>query len=83
MTPLSQVLTPGSFRLDIWAMTDDEKLEVVPQIHVEGNALYKKGDVKEAAEKYHNAIACLKNLQMKVNLSDFKPGPHAFWGIFI
>ncbi|XP_052320427.1 AH receptor-interacting protein-like isoform X2 [Oncorhynchus keta] len=67
---LMEVLTPGSFRLDIWAMTDDEKLEVVPQIHVEGNALYKKGDVKEAAEKYHNAIACLKNLQMKERPGD-------------
>ncbi|XP_020343039.1 AH receptor-interacting protein-like isoform X2 [Oncorhynchus kisutch] len=67
---LMEVLTPGSFRLDIWAMTDEEKLEVVPQIHVEGNALYKKGNVKEAAEKYHNAIACLKNLQMKERPGD-------------
>lgn len=47
-------------------MTDEEKLAAVPQIHEEGNALFKRGDTEEAAEKYYNAIACLKNLQMKV-----------------
>ncbi|KAJ8001052.1 hypothetical protein DPEC_G00187160 [Dallia pectoralis] len=67
---LLEVLVPGSFRLDIWAMSDEEKLKVVPQIHEEGNALYKKGNTKEASEKYHNAIACLKNLQMKERPGD-------------
>ncbi|KAM6971972.1 AH receptor-interacting protein [Aplochiton taeniatus] len=67
---LLEVLVPGSYRLDIWAMTDEEKLEAVPQIHEEGNALYKEGQIKQAAEKYHNAIACLKNLQMKERPGD-------------
>lgn len=47
-------------------MSDEEKLELVPQIHEEGNALFKQGQIKEATEKYYNGIACLKNLQMKV-----------------
>lgn len=47
-------------------MNDKEKLELVPQIHEEGNLLYKQGKIKEATEKYYNGIACLKNLQMKV-----------------
>lgn len=64
--PDPQVLTPGTFQLDTWAMTDEEKLEAVPQIHEQGNALFKQGDFAEAAEHYYNAIACLKNLQMKV-----------------
>ncbi|XP_046900451.1 AH receptor-interacting protein [Hypomesus transpacificus] len=67
---LLEVLPPGSFRLDTWAMSDEEKLAVVPKIHEEGNALFKNGDVKAAAEKYHNAIACLKNLQMKERPGD-------------
>uniref|UniRef100_A0A8C9UXN9 peptidylprolyl isomerase n=1 Tax=Scleropages formosus TaxID=113540 RepID=A0A8C9UXN9_SCLFO len=67
---LLQVLPPGSFRLDTWAMTDEEKLEAVPQMHEEGNVLYKKGDIAAAAEKYHNAIACLKNMQMKERPGD-------------
>lgn len=47
-------------------MTDEEKLELVPQIHEEGNMLFKQGKIAEASEKYYNGIACLKNLQMKV-----------------
>ncbi|KAF4090788.1 hypothetical protein AMELA_G00055940 [Ameiurus melas] len=62
---LLEVLLPGSFALETWAMTDEEKLSAVPQIHEEGNALFKNGDIEGAAEKYYNAIACLKNLQMK------------------
>ncbi|KAG7274510.1 hypothetical protein CRUP_025703, partial [Coryphaenoides rupestris] len=62
---LLEVHPPGSFRLDVWAMTDKEKLDVVPQIHEEGNVLFKEGHIKEATEKYYNGIACLKNLQMK------------------
>ncbi|CAL8273747.1 AH receptor-interacting protein isoform X1 [Gadus morhua] len=62
---LLEVLPPGSFMLDVWAMSDKEKLDAVPQIHEEGNSLFKEGRIKEASEKYYNSIACLKNLQMK------------------
>lgn len=48
-------------------MSDDEKVKAVPLIHQEGNELYKEGKVQEAAAKYYDAIACLKNLQMKVS----------------
>lgn len=48
-------------------MTDEEKLEFVPQIHEEGNRLFKQGKIQEATEKYYNGVACLKNLQMKVS----------------
>lgn len=48
-------------------MTDEEKAKAVPLIHQEGNRLYREGQVKEAAAKYYDAIACLKNLQMKVD----------------
>ncbi|XP_068178300.1 AH receptor-interacting protein isoform X2 [Antennarius striatus] len=67
---LLEVLPPGSFQLDVWAMTDEEKLELVPQIHEEGNMLFKQGQIKEASEKYYNGIACLKNLQMKEHPGD-------------
>lgn len=67
---LLQILTPGSFQLDTWAMSDEEKLDAVPQIHEQGNALFKQGDLVGAAENYYNAIACLKNLQMKERPGD-------------
>nr|KAF6323959.1 aryl hydrocarbon receptor interacting protein [Myotis myotis] len=56
---------PGTYQQDPWAMTDEEKAKAVPVIHQEGNRLYREGHVKEAAAKYYDAIACLKNLQMK------------------
>lgn len=61
-----QVENPGTYQQDPWAMTDEEKAKAVPVIHQEGNRLYREGHVKEAASKYYDAIACLKNLQMKV-----------------
>uniref|UniRef100_A0A6J0TGX7 peptidylprolyl isomerase n=1 Tax=Pogona vitticeps TaxID=103695 RepID=A0A6J0TGX7_9SAUR len=60
-----KVENPGSYRQDSWAMSDEEKMKAVPLIHQEGNELYKEGKVQEAAAKYYDAIACLKNLQMK------------------
>ncbi|XP_065695066.1 AH receptor-interacting protein isoform X2 [Patagioenas fasciata] len=60
-----KVEAPGSYQQDPWAMTDEEKLQAVPLIHKEGNELYRQGKVQEAAAKYYDAIACLKNLQMK------------------
>lgn len=60
-----KVENPGTYQQDPWAMTDEEKVKAVPVIHQEGNRLYREGHVKEAAAKYYDAIACLKNLQMK------------------
>uniref|UniRef100_A0A5F8GIV5 peptidylprolyl isomerase n=1 Tax=Monodelphis domestica TaxID=13616 RepID=A0A5F8GIV5_MONDO len=59
------VEAPGTYQQDPWAMSDEEKIKAVPLIHEEGNRLYREGRVKEAATKYYDAIACLKNLQMK------------------
>ncbi|XP_005741151.1 AH receptor-interacting protein [Pundamilia nyererei] len=67
---LLEVLPPGSFQLDVWAMTDEEKLSFVPQIHEEGNKLFKEGHISEARDKYYNGIACLKNLQIKEQPGD-------------
>ncbi|XP_072354224.1 AH receptor-interacting protein [Scyliorhinus torazame] len=65
-----KVEDPGTYRQEAWAMTDEEKLEAVPQIHEEGNQLFKEGRVMEASKRYHDAIACLKNLQMKEKPGD-------------
>ncbi|CAG5939754.1 unnamed protein product [Menidia menidia] len=67
---LLEVLPPGSYQLDMWAMTDKEKFDFVPHVHEEGNLLFKQGKIKEASEKYYNGIACLKNLQMKEHPGD-------------
>ncbi|KAM8970026.1 AH receptor-interacting protein isoform X2 [Sarcophilus harrisii] len=60
-----KVEAPGTYQQDPWAMSDEEKMKAVPLIHEEGNRLYREGRIKEASVKYYDAIACLKNLQMK------------------
>ncbi|KAK7810967.1 hypothetical protein U0070_024304, partial [Myodes glareolus] len=60
-----KVESPGTYQQDPWAMTDEKKAKAVPLIHQEGNRLYREGQEKEAAAKYYDAIASLKNFQMK------------------
>ncbi|ETE62097.1 Aryl-hydrocarbon-interacting protein-like 1, partial [Ophiophagus hannah] len=55
----------GNIR-DTWAMSNDEKLAAVPKLHTEGNRLVLSRKFKEAAEKYQEAVICLRNLQVKV-----------------
>uniref|UniRef100_A0A8C4QRA8 Aryl hydrocarbon receptor interacting protein n=1 Tax=Eptatretus burgeri TaxID=7764 RepID=A0A8C4QRA8_EPTBU len=61
---------PGDYEQELWAMNDEERLAAVPRLHAEGNAAYHSGDIKRAAKAYHNAIVCLKNLQMKEKPGD-------------
>ncbi|XP_071479673.1 AH receptor-interacting protein-like [Diadema antillarum] len=53
---------PGQHRLEAWAMNDEQKRAVLPQLREEGNRLYKEGDYVRAAEKYAEALGCLENL---------------------
>ena len=62
---LLRVESPGSYKQDAWAMTDKEKLELVPKLKEEGNHLYRSGNSRQAAEKYHEAISYLEQLSIK------------------
>ncbi|KAK9393530.1 aryl-hydrocarbon-interacting protein-like 1 [Crotalus adamanteus] len=62
---LFKVEDPSSYRRDTWAMNNDEKLAAVPKLHTEGNRLVLSRKFKEAAEKYQEAVICLRNLQVK------------------
>ncbi|XP_026530505.1 aryl-hydrocarbon-interacting protein-like 1 [Notechis scutatus] len=65
---LFKVEDPSSYKRDTWAMSSDEKLAAVPKLHTEGNRLVLSRKFKEAAEKYQEAVICLRNLQVKVAL---------------
>lgn len=47
-------------------MSKEEKLAAVPVLHSEGNRLVLQKDFQRAAEKYQEAVICLRNLQAKV-----------------
>ena len=62
---LLQVDSPGSYKQEAWAMSDSEKLDLVPKLKEEGNTLYRSGDYVPAAGKYFEAISYLEQLGVK------------------
>ena len=62
----------GSFHKESWTLSDEEKLDRVRKLKEEGNALFKRKSVREAMEKYSEAVALLDQLILKE-----KPGSQA------
>ncbi|XP_016407972.1 uncharacterized protein LOC107740154 isoform X1 [Sinocyclocheilus rhinocerous] len=62
---LPQVGDPFSYQRESWMMEKDEKLKVVPSLHLLGNALVKQGRFHEAAEKYQEAVVLLRTVQSR------------------
>ncbi|XP_069469126.1 aryl-hydrocarbon-interacting protein-like 1 [Ambystoma mexicanum] len=67
---LLKVEGPATYKQDIWAMNKEEKLRAVPILHQEGNQLVKHKKYREAAEKYQEAVVCLRNVQAKEKPGD-------------
>ncbi|XP_030252511.1 uncharacterized protein LOC115568910 [Sparus aurata] len=62
---LLQVGDPMSYHRESWMMEKDEKLHTVPSLHMQGNALVKQRQFREAASKYKEAVLLLKTVQSK------------------
>ncbi|KAI1894024.1 hypothetical protein AGOR_G00129730 [Albula goreensis] len=60
-----QVEQPSEYNRESWALSDEERLKVVPLLHGQGNKLFKQGRYQEASNKYKEAIICIKNIQTK------------------
>uniref|UniRef100_A0A665UPW2 Aryl-hydrocarbon-interacting protein-like 1 n=1 Tax=Echeneis naucrates TaxID=173247 RepID=A0A665UPW2_ECHNA len=59
------VSQPSEYNRESWALSDEERLKVVPVLHGQGNKLYKQGRYQEATQKYKEAVICIKNVQTK------------------
>lgn len=57
---------PSEYNRESWALSDEERLKVVPVLHGQGNKLFKQGRYQEATQKYKEALICIKNIQTKV-----------------
>lgn len=55
-----------SYHRESWMMEKDEKLHTVPSLSMQGNALVKQRQFREAASKYKEAVLLLKTVQSKV-----------------
>ncbi|KAM9849663.1 uncharacterized protein ACBR49_006947 [Aulostomus maculatus] len=62
---LLQVGDPMSYHRESWMMEKDEKLQTVPSLHMQGNALVKQRQFREAASKYKEAVLLLKTVQSR------------------
>ncbi|XP_042274179.1 aryl-hydrocarbon-interacting protein-like 1 [Thunnus maccoyii] len=62
---LLQVGDPMSYHRESWMMEKDEKLQTVPILHMQGNALVKQRRFREAASKYKEAVLLLKTVQSR------------------
>uniref|UniRef100_A0A8D0CLR6 Aryl hydrocarbon receptor interacting protein like 2 n=1 Tax=Scleropages formosus TaxID=113540 RepID=A0A8D0CLR6_SCLFO len=56
---------PFSYKRESWMMEKDEKLQAVPSLHLQGNALVKQGRFREAAKKYQEAVVLLRTVQSR------------------
>lgn len=56
-----------SYHRESWMMEKDEKLQTVPLLHMQGNALVKQRQFREAASKYKEAVLLLKTVQSRVS----------------
>uniref|UniRef100_A0A3B4ZSG3 Aryl-hydrocarbon-interacting protein-like 1 n=1 Tax=Stegastes partitus TaxID=144197 RepID=A0A3B4ZSG3_9TELE len=65
MELLQQVGDPLSYHRESWMMEKDEKLQTVPSLHMQGNALVKQRQFREAASKYKEAVLLLKTVQSR------------------
>ncbi|CAL9707095.1 unnamed protein product [Knipowitschia caucasica] len=62
---LLQVGDPMSYHRESWMMEKDEKLQMVPILHMQGNALVKQRDYRQAASRYKEAVLLLKTVQSR------------------
>lgn len=62
-----QVGDPMSYHRESWMMEKDEKLQMVPLLHMQGNTLVKQRKFSEAASKYKEAVLLLKTVQSRVS----------------
>uniref|UniRef100_A0A667X254 Aryl hydrocarbon receptor interacting protein like 2 n=1 Tax=Myripristis murdjan TaxID=586833 RepID=A0A667X254_9TELE len=56
---------PMSYQRESWMMEKDEKMQTVPILHMQGNALVKQRQFREAASKYKEAVLLLKTVQSR------------------
>lgn len=59
-------MQPSEYSRETWALSNEERMKIVPVLHGQGNKLYKQGQHDMAAQKYQEAIICIKNVQTKV-----------------
>lgn len=56
---------PNEYTKESWALTDKEKIDLIPILKEEGNKFYNEKSYENSIEKYHLAISYLEQLMLK------------------
>ena len=56
---------PDDYNKESWQMKPEEKMKLIPALKAEGNDLYKQNKIKEAEEKYKQALGMLEQLMLR------------------
>lgn len=67
-TELLDVVSPTEYEKETWQMTEDEKLNSIPNLREKGNTQFKEKDYKAATDTYASAIGMLEQLMLKYDL---------------
>lgn len=67
---LIRVELPGEYEKDSWAMSEEEKIVMVPKLKEEGNKLVGRKMYGEAVEKYEEALRYLEQFMLKEKPND-------------
>lgn len=68
---LVDAIPPKSYTKDIWQMSDEEKLSILPKFREDGNKYYSDCDYEKAVSHYSKGLNAIESLMMKE-----KPGDH-------
>lgn len=62
---LLKVVHPDEYQKEAWQMNEEEQLVRVHELKDEGNEVFKKGELKSAADMYAEAIGILERLSVR------------------
>jgi AH receptor-interacting protein len=69
---LVQVEQPGEYTKESWALSDDERIKLIPKLKEEGNELFKNKKYAEASKKYEEAIGYLEQFMLREKPNDIE-----------
>lgn len=67
---LVDAIPPKSYTKDIWQMSDDEKLSMLPKFREDGNKYYTECDYEKAVSSYTKGLSAIESLMLKEKPGD-------------
>jgi AH receptor-interacting protein len=63
---------PGEYVKDLWSLSEEERIKMIPLLKEQGNELFKSKLYKEASKKYQTALGFFEQLMLKEKPNDIE-----------